>query len=100
MKEFGPERLSEILSRLFTVRGWGRPQQQLRLEDAWRQAAGEQIAIRTQVISLKRGVLEVEVADGVLLQELAGFEKRRLIATLQKLLDPGRVKDLRFRLHG
>ena len=34
-KESGPETLKEILSRLFTVRGWGRRQGQLHLEKAW-----------------------------------------------------------------
>ena len=35
MDHKGPESLGEILSRLFTARGWGRRQDRLRLEEAW-----------------------------------------------------------------
>jgi predicted nucleic acid-binding Zn ribbon protein len=100
MAPTGPESLSEILARLFTQRGWGRPQQQLHIEEMWRQAAGEEIAARTQAVAVKRGILEVHVADGVLLQELASFQKQRLIAELQRVTAPGAIKDLRFRLRG
>ncbi len=96
--EAGPEPIAEVLSRLFTQRGWGRPQQQRCLEDAWRQAAGEEIAARTQVVSLKRGVLEIQVADGILVQELAGFRKRQLLTAMQMKVEAGKIKDLRFRL--
>jgi hypothetical protein len=92
----GPERLSEILSRLFTARGWGRRQDRLRLEQAWAEAAGE-AATQTRVAGLKRGVLEIEVGNGVLLQELAHFHKRRLLEQLKKLLTGVPLKDLRFR---
>lgn len=94
----GPERLSEVLSRLFTSRGWGERQQRRRIEEAWQSAAGERVAARSELGSLRRGVLEVIVADAVLLQELAGFQKRDLIAHLQGALGPGRVTDIRFRL--
>ena len=40
----GPEPISEILSRLFTARGWGRRQDRLRLELAWAEAAGVEAA--------------------------------------------------------
>ncbi|MFL5340721.1 MAG: DciA family protein [Gemmataceae bacterium] len=92
----GPEPISEILSRLFTARGWGRRQDRLRLEQAWAAAAGD-FAAHTRVAGLKRGVLEVEVGNGVLLQELAQFHKRRLLGELKKKLPGVPLKDLRFR---
>lgn len=94
----GPERLSEVLSRLFTSRGWGERQQRRRLEEAWRSAAGEQVAARSELGTLRRGVLEVIVADAILLQELAGFQKRDLLAHLEGALGPGRISEIRFRL--
>ena len=94
----GPEPLSEIMSRLFIVRGWGRQQSQLRLEDTWRQKAGIAIADRTRLGTLKRGVLEVLVRDSVLLHELAHYHKQRLLTALQASLGAEQVKDLRFRL--
>ena len=94
----GPERLSEVLSRLFTSRGWGQRQDRLRLEAAWREALGGKSVERTAVGALRRGVLEIIVADAVLFQELAGFEKRRLLQNLQERLGQARVNDIRFRL--
>jgi predicted nucleic acid-binding Zn ribbon protein len=94
----GPEPLAEILSRLFTVRGWGRRQGRLRLEQAWAEAAGEETARHTRVGGLRRGVMEVEVGNSVLLQELAHFNKRRLLENLRARLPEITVADLRFRL--
>jgi predicted nucleic acid-binding Zn ribbon protein len=95
--EKGPERLGEVVARLFTARGWGRSQERLRLEHAWSAAAGAEHAPHTRVGSLRRGVLEVIVDNAVLLQELAGFHKRRLLQQLRRLLPNTTVTDLRFR---
>ena len=92
----GPENLSDILAKLFAARGWGRKNERVRLEDAWREAAGER-ASETRVASMRRGVLEVEVKNGVLLQELAQFHKRRLLADLRKRLPGTAVTDIKFR---
>jgi predicted nucleic acid-binding Zn ribbon protein len=94
----GPEPLGEILSRLFTARGWGRRQGQLRLERAWAEAVGAVHASSTRVAGLRRGVLDVEVSNGVLLQELAHFHKRRLLAALRSRLPEVTLTDLRFRV--
>ena len=95
--EKGPERLGEILSRLFAARGWGRRQDRLRLEEAWAAAVGPQAAEQTRVAGLRRGVLEVIVGNAVLLQELAHFQKRRLLEQLRRRLPGTPVTDLRFR---
>ena len=97
MSDQGPERISEILSRLFTARGWGRRQERMRLEQAWVEVAGEQIAKQTRAGAIKRGVLEIEVGNSTLLQELAGFHKRRLLEALKRKLTGVFLKDLRFR---
>jgi hypothetical protein len=55
--EHGPEPLGEILSRLFTARGWGRRQDRLHLEKAWNAAAGQEIANATRVNGIRRGVM-------------------------------------------
>jgi hypothetical protein len=93
----GPEPLAEILSRLFAARGWGRKQERLKLERAWADAAGPEAARLTRVAGLRRGVLEIEVGNAVLLQELAHFHKRRLLDQLRRSLAPLTVKELRFR---
>jgi predicted nucleic acid-binding Zn ribbon protein len=95
--ERGPERLGEILSRLFAARGWGRRQGRLHLEKVWAQAVGPEVAAHTRPASLRRGVLEVIVDNAVLLQELAHFHKRRLLEQLRRQLPGTPLIDLRFR---
>ena len=99
MDSKGPESLGEILSRLFTARGWGRRQDRLRLEEAWAAAmAACGLAVdQTQVAALRRGVLEVVVGSGVLLQEMAHYHKRHLLEQLRGRLPGTTVTDLRFR---
>lgn len=95
----GPELLKEILSRLFTARGWGRRQDRLRLEQAWADAmtACGLDAEQTRVNALRRGVLEVLVDNAVMLQELAHFHKRRLLEQVRGKLAGTTINDLRFR---
>jgi predicted nucleic acid-binding Zn ribbon protein len=95
--ERGPERLGEILSRLFTARGWGRRQERLHLEKAWTEAVGAEHAAHSRPSTLRRGVLEVIVDNAVLLQELAHFHKRRLLEQLRRQLPDITLTDLRFR---
>jgi hypothetical protein len=93
----GPELLSEVLSRLFTARGWGRRQDRLRLEQAWAEAIGTDGTRQTRVAALRRGVLEIEVGSAVLLQELTHYHKRKLLEQIRKRLPGVTVMDLRFR---
>ena len=95
--EKGPESLGEILSRLFTARGWGRRQERLRFEQAWAEAVGSAGARETRVGGWRRGVLEIIVGNGVLLQELAHYRKRPLLEQLRKRLPGTTIHDIRFR---
>ena len=93
----GPERIGEVLSRLFTARGWGRRQARLHLERAWEEAAGPEFAAHARLVNIRRGVMEIEVNNTVLLQELASFHKRRLLEELRRRLPNTTLTDLRFR---
>ncbi len=93
----GPEPIGEILSRLFAARGWGRRQDRLHLEEAWAAVAGPELARQTRAGALRRGVLEILVGNAVLLQELAHYQKRRLLEQLRDRLPGTRLTDLRFR---
>jgi predicted nucleic acid-binding Zn ribbon protein len=95
--EKGPELLGEVLGRLFTARGWGRRQEQLRLEMAWAEAIGEEGAQHTSVVGLRRGVFEVEVDNATLMAELVQFHKRKLLEQVRKRLPSVTINDLRFR---
>jgi predicted nucleic acid-binding Zn ribbon protein len=93
----GPEPIGEILSRLFTARGWGRRQERGHLERAWAEAVGAEGAKQTRVGGMRRGVLEIIVGNAALLQELAHFQKRRLLEQLRVRLPGTTFTDLRFR---
>ncbi|HKB04875.1 MAG TPA: DUF721 domain-containing protein [Gemmataceae bacterium] len=97
MDKKGPEPLSEVLSRLFTARGWGRQQDRLRLERLWAEAVGTEYANLTRVAGFRRNVLEVEVKGAVPLQELSQFHKRKVLAKLRQILTGVTIADLRFR---
>lgn len=98
--ENSPELLGDILGRLFTARGWGRRQGRLQLETAWAEAIGPEGGAHTQVGNLRRGVLEILVDNSVLLQELAHYQKRRLLEQLRSRLPDVTITDLRFRAAG
>jgi predicted nucleic acid-binding Zn ribbon protein len=98
MSETKSERLSDIIARLFLERGWGRKHERLRLEDAWTQCAGDEIARQTCVAGMRRGALEVIVGNSVLLQELTHFHRRTLLQKIQQFLGGMKITDLRFRI--
>ena len=93
----GPEKIADVLGRLFMARGWGRKNERQRLEGAWAEAAGEKVLPNTRVLALKRGVLEVEVKNAVLMSELAQYHKRGLLAKLRKSLPGVTLTDIKFR---
>ena len=94
----GPQQIGDILGELIARRGIARLRGQQHLETAWRHAVGEPGARHTRVGALRRGVLEIMVANSVLLQELAGFQKQTLLERLREALDSQQIRDLRFRL--
>lgn len=93
----GPENLGDILGKLFAARGWGRKNDRLRLEAAWAEAAGPQLLKETRVMVVRRGVMEIEVKNSVLMQELAQYHKRNLLGKLRKQLPSLTLTDLKFK---
>jgi predicted nucleic acid-binding Zn ribbon protein len=93
----GPERIGEVLSRLFAQRGWGRRSARQQLEDAWQKVIEPAHEPHTRVAGLRRSVLEIEVNDAVLLQELSSFHRRKLLEKLKLALPSSGIKELRFR---
>jgi hypothetical protein len=93
----GPENISDVLGRLFAARGWGRQSGRAKLEAAWAAAIGPEFGPDTRVLVVKRGVLEVEIRNAILLQELAQFHKRKLLAAVRKEMPDTTLTDLKFR---
>jgi hypothetical protein len=93
-----PEPIKEVLARLFTARGWGRRQGRLHLERVWAEAVGPDYDGKTRVLGLKRGVFEIEVAGGVIVQELTHYHRKRLLEALRAKLPGQAIKELRFKV--
>jgi hypothetical protein len=93
----GPERISDILTQLMSRRGFARVRGAEAYQAAWNEAAGSLGAQYSRAGQLKRGTLEIVVANSTLIQEF-GFQKADMLVTLNRLLPDHNIKDLRFRL--
>ncbi len=93
----GPQRIGNVLADLMARRGFTRVQSGEAREAAWREAAGEPANRFTRVGALKRGTLEVTVANSAILQELT-FRKAQLLAGMSERLPDEKIRNLRFRL--
>ncbi|HUT88989.1 MAG TPA: DciA family protein [Thermoguttaceae bacterium] len=93
----GPQAIGDVLVQLMARRGFAGVRRAATCEEAWRQAAGELAAGYSRVGAVRRGTLEVLVANSTLLQELT-FQKQTLLETLGELLPDEKIRDLRFRL--
>ncbi|MGA2033450.1 MAG: DUF721 domain-containing protein [Thermoguttaceae bacterium] len=97
MARRGPEPIGNILPELMARRGYAGVQTARAYEAAWREAAGPLLARYTRVGALRRGALEVTVANSTLVQEI-GFQKAQLLHSLSRLLPDQGINDLRFRV--
>ncbi len=75
----------------------GRVRQALGVWPAWEQAVGPQVATRARPVALRDGILYVNVAHPVWLQELTPM-RETLLRQLQKQAGKAVVRDLRFRV--
>lgn len=92
------ELLGEILARVMRDVRLPAPRRRDAIFDAWRQAAGEDLAAETRPATLRKGVLTVEVRSAALLHELEGFRRDELLDRFLTAAPAGRVTGLRFRL--
>ena len=92
-----PKRASEVIAEVMQRRGYATIRQSRDFSEAWTSVAGADFAAVTEPGALKRGTLEVTVANSLVLQELT-FQKQRLLADLQVALPDAGIKQLRFRV--
>ena len=93
----GPQAIGDDLSELMARSGFGRVQRAANYEVAWRAAAGPLASKYTRPGQLRRGTLEVVVANSTLMQEL-GFQKVALLKSLEASLPDEKIKNIRFRV--
>jgi predicted nucleic acid-binding Zn ribbon protein len=89
--------IADVLSELEARRGYSRTKSSDSLGEAWEKSAGPATAAHSRVGEVRRGTLEVIVANSMLAQELQ-FEKERLLSQLIELLPDHKLRDLRFRV--
>lgn len=92
-----PTPIADVLAQLLARRGYARVQSAAAYAEAWQRAVGEPMNKFTQAGLVKRGALEITVANSVLVQEL-GYRKAELLAKLGQLLPDQKIRDLRFRV--
>jgi predicted nucleic acid-binding Zn ribbon protein len=91
-----PKPVANIIAQLVQRKGYAQVRQAGQYNDAWASAAGH-FAAQSEVGQLSRGVLEVTVANSLVMQELT-FEKERILAALKAALPDAGVKQLRLRV--
>ena len=92
-----PKKIADVLAQLITARGYGRIQADADFTAAWQEAAGPLLARFTRPGQIRRGQLEITVANSTIVQELT-FQKQRILAALQAAMSDANIRDLRFRL--
>jgi predicted nucleic acid-binding Zn ribbon protein len=92
-----PRKIADVVAQLITMRGYGRLQADEDFAAAWQAAAGTALGRFSRPGRLRRGVLEVAVANSTILQELT-FQKNDILAALAAELPRARIRDVRFRL--
>jgi predicted nucleic acid-binding Zn ribbon protein len=90
------KKMGDVVSQLLARRGYAQETTATEIVAAWQTAAGESIARQTRVGLVRRGTLDVVVANSVVSQELT-FRKMQLIADLARHLPEHKIKNIRFR---
>jgi hypothetical protein len=90
-----PKKIGDVVAQLIAQRGYGRIEANEELAAAWASAAGESLAAASRVGRLRRGQLEVWVANSTAMQEF-GFQKQRILAELTRTMPTANIRGLRF----
>jgi predicted nucleic acid-binding Zn ribbon protein len=92
-----PKKIGSIVADLVARRGYARVISATTCNEAWVAAAGPQLARFTRVGTVRRGVLEVLVANSTMLQEIT-FQKVAILNKLIELLPDEKLHDVKFRV--
>jgi predicted nucleic acid-binding Zn ribbon protein len=90
------KRIGDVVSQLLARRGYAQETTSADVAAAWSKAVGEAAATYTRIGAIRRGTLEVVVANSAMSQELT-FRKTQLVAELDRQLPEHKIKNLRFR---
>ena len=97
-----PKRLGNVVAQLVQRRGYAAIRAAGARDDAWLAVVSEVMegnsdawASSTRVAGLRRGTLEIQVANSLLMQELT-FQKQMLIQRIQEKLPDEKIKQIKF----
>ena len=91
------KKMGDVVGQLLVKRGYANVQQASSLDAVWNAAVGERFVPQTKAGQVKRGVLEVIVANSAVMQELT-FSKAKLIKALATTAADHQIKEIRFRV--
>ena len=91
------KKMGDVVGQLLVKRGYGNVQQAQSLQQIWQGVAGEKYAANTKAAQLRRGVLEVLVANSAVMQELT-FIKTKLVKVLAQSAAEQNIQNIRFKV--
>lgn len=91
-----PKKISDVVAQLIQKHGYGRHQADASLQTAWSTAAGAAAARFSHASRIRRGKLEVLVANSTVLQELK-FQEERIVRQLRSEMPEAGIRGLKFR---
>jgi predicted nucleic acid-binding Zn ribbon protein len=93
--------IRSVMRRLLAEKGYATIESAQQLSDAWPSIVGEMLAKVTRPGKVSKGVLLVEVAHSLALQEIH-FQKSKILKAVEAQLPAYKLTDLRFRIvsHG
>ncbi|MCH2177606.1 MAG: DUF721 domain-containing protein [Mariniblastus sp.] len=88
---------SSFIGQIMARRGIAQEQTSNELAEIWAQVVGVSFTGHTRLGNLKRGTLEIFVANSMISQQLS-FKKKNILEQIQKQLPNNKIRDLRFRI--
>lgn len=89
--------MKSVVTRLMARQGYSQVQSADACQNAWKEAAGTQLAQHTRAGNVSRGKLLVLASNSAVLQAIM-FQKRQILKTLQSLLPDHRIEDLKLKV--
>jgi hypothetical protein len=92
-----PKKAADLIAQLMARKGYNQSTAVDELKTAWEAIGDRRWVKQTQPGNIRKGVLEVMVANSALLQQLQ-FARQNLVTALQQQLPQNKIKDIRFRI--
>jgi hypothetical protein len=92
-----PKSAKEIMATVMSRRSYGRVLTVERFDNALREAVGDMLASFVRVAGLRRGRLDVVVANSAMLQEMT-YHRTTILEKMSATLPDEAIRDIRFRI--